>query len=98
MSGMNVASSPLLSFHFQIQRVALLQEDAGFEKIKSRHEKKKDKLLSMDPTQITYEMVHKKLKEIALSRGKKGIDRQEQVWHLLKYFSQCCGFAVDQGP
>ena len=34
----------------------------------------------MDPTEITYEMVNKKLREIALARGKKGVDRQEQVF------------------
>lgn len=57
--------------------------DDGFEKIKSRTEKKKDKLLTMDPTQISYEMVSRKLREITLARGKKGIDRQEQVLTLM---------------
>lgn len=33
----------------------------------------------MDPKEITYEMVNKKLREISLARGKKGVDRQEQV-------------------
>lgn len=34
----------------------------------------------MDPKEITYEMVQKKLQEIALARGKTTrIDRQEQV-------------------
>lgn len=55
----------------------------GFEKIKSRMEKKKDKLLSMDPNDVTYEMVAKKLREVIGLRGKKGIDRQEQVCLLL---------------
>jgi Eukaryotic translation initiation factor 3 subunit 8 N-terminus len=61
-------------------------EDA-FEKIKSRQEKKRDKLYTMDPTQITYDMVTKKLREIVTTRGKKGVDRSEQVgeaeegWH-----------------
>ena len=53
--------------------------DDGFEKIKSRGEKKRDKLLTMDPKEITYEMVNRKLREISLARGKKGVDRQEQV-------------------
>ena len=56
-----------------------LQDDGDFQKIKSKTDKKKDKLLTMDPTEITYEMVNKKLREIALARGKKGVDRQEQV-------------------
>ena len=33
----------------------------------------------MDPTQITYDMVTKKLREIVTTRGKKGVDRSEQV-------------------
>lgn len=38
----------------------------------------KDKILSMDPKEITYEMVQKKLGEIAMARGKTTrIDRQE---------------------
>lgn len=53
--------------------------EEGFEKIKSKTEKKKDKLLTMDPKEISYEMVSKKLREITLARGKKGVDRQEQV-------------------
>ena len=51
--------------------------DDGFEKIKSRGEKKRDKLLTMDPKEITYEMVNRKLREISRARGKKGVDRQE---------------------
>lgn len=43
----------------------------------------KDKLLTMDPKEITYEMVQKKLQEIAMARGKTTrIDRQEQVHAL----------------
>lgn len=41
--------------------------------------KKKDKLLTMDPKEITYEMVNKKLREIIMSRGRRGTDKQEQV-------------------
>ena len=56
-----------------------VKDDDDFEKIRSKSEKKRDRLLTMDPTEITYEMVNKKLREIALARGKKGVDRQEQV-------------------
>lgn len=41
--------------------------------------KKKDKLLTMDSSEITYEMVARKLREIVTSRGRKGTDKQEQV-------------------
>lgn len=46
---------------------------------KSHAERSKDRLLTMDPQEITYEMVTAKLREIVSLRGKKGIDRQEQV-------------------
>ena len=46
----------------------------------------------MDPKEITYEMVNKKLQEIVLSRGKKGIDRQDQV-EMLSYLA-----TVAKGP
>ncbi len=46
---------------------------------RSKQEKKKDKLLTMNPQEITYDMVSKKLKEVIMSRGKKGVDRREQV-------------------
>ncbi|KFM24795.1 Eukaryotic translation initiation factor 3 subunit C [Auxenochlorella protothecoides] len=40
----------------------------------------KDRVLTMDPKEITYEVVSKKLREIALARGKSTrLDRQEQV-------------------
>lgn len=41
--------------------------------------KKKDKLMTMDPKEITYEMVNKKLREIMMSRGRRGTDKAEQV-------------------
>ncbi len=46
----------------------------------------------MDPKEITFEMVSKKLQEIVLSRGKKGIDRQDQV-DMLTYLA-----TVAKGP
>lgn len=40
----------------------------------------KDKILLIDPKEITYEMVQKKLLEISMARGKTTrIDRQDQV-------------------
>lgn len=45
----------------------------------SGHKKKKDKLLTMDESEITYEMVSRKLREIITSRGRKGTDKLEQV-------------------
>ena len=53
----------------------------------------KDKILSMSPQEITYEMVGKKLVEIAMARGKTTrIDRQEQVRcvALQPAIKQCC--------
>eukprot|EP00891_Asterochloris_glomerata_P007222 jgi/Astpho2/7222/fgenesh1_pm.00113_%23_10_t len=68
------------------------EDNEGFEKIRSKTEKKKDKILSMDPTQISYDMVTKKLKEIVMARGKKGVDRNEQV-DMLTYLA-----TVAKGP
>ena len=53
----------------------------------------KDKILSMDPKEITYEMVQKKLAEIAMARGKTTrIDRQEHI-EMLAYLA-----GVTKGP
>jgi hypothetical protein len=41
--------------------------------------KKKDKILTMDPAEITYEMVNRKMREIISTRGRRGVDKQEQV-------------------
>ncbi len=41
--------------------------------------KKKDKILTMDPSEITHEMVNKKLRDIVMTRGRRGTDKQEQV-------------------
>ena len=46
----------------------------------------------MDPTEITYEMVARKLGEVVLSRGKKGVDRADQV-DMLAYLA-----TVARGP
>lgn len=54
--------------------------------IKSKTEKKKDKLFTMDPQQISFDMVRAKLKELVMTRGKRGVDRNEQV-EMLSYLS-----------
>jgi translation initiation factor 3 subunit C len=41
--------------------------------------KKKDKIMTMDPKEITFDMVNKKMREILAARGRKGTDKQEQV-------------------
>lgn len=53
----------------------------------------KDKILSMDPKEISYEMVHKKLREVAAARGRAtALDRQDQV-EMLSYLA-----GVARGP
>lgn len=54
--------------------------------------KKKDKILTMDPAEITYDMVGKKLRDIVVSRGRRGTDKQEQV-EMLEYL-----VTVSKGP
>jgi hypothetical protein len=41
--------------------------------------KKKDKIMTMDPKEITFDMVNKKMREILAARGRKGTDKTEQV-------------------
>ena len=60
--------------------------------IKSKTEKKKDKFFTMDPQQITFDMVRQKLKDIVMTRGKRGVDRNEQV-EMLTYLA-----SVAKGP
>jgi len=53
----------------------------------------KDKILSMDPKEISYEMVSKKLREVAAARGRAtALDRQDQM-EMLAYLS-----GVARGP
>ena len=49
---------------------------------KSKSQKAFDREFMKDPTKVTYAMVSAKLLEISASRGKKGVDRQEQVDQL----------------
>ena len=46
----------------------------------------------MDPTQISFDMVRQKLKDIVMTRGKRGVDRNEQV-EMLSYLA-----TVAKGP
>lgn len=55
----------------------------------------------MDTSEITYEMVARKLREIITSRGRKGTDKQEQVtWqsqsktNSMLLHSECHGVAL----
>ncbi|KAL4433586.1 hypothetical protein ABPG75_000027 [Micractinium tetrahymenae] len=70
------------------------EEEAKFKSVRTGVvQRPKDKILSMDPKEITYEMVQKKLQEIAMARGKTTrIDRQEQI-EMLTYLA-----AVTKGP
>ena len=52
------------------------------DKGKSKSQKAFDKEFTKDPKKVTYAMVMAKLAEISASRGKKGVDRQEQVDQL----------------
>ena len=53
----------------------------------------KDKILSIDPKEISYEMVSKKLREVAAARGRAtALDRQDQM-EMLAYLS-----GVARGP
>ncbi|KAK3233301.1 Eukaryotic translation initiation factor 3 subunit C [Cymbomonas tetramitiformis] len=63
-----------------------IPKDTAFEKVKSKLEKRKEREFNVDPAEISWDMVDKKMKEIIMSRGKKGIDRAEQV-EALQYLS-----------
>lgn len=57
-------------------------EDGVWEKQRTKKEKSMDKQFSKDPSEISWDMVDKKLKEIIAARGRKGTDRAEQVEQL----------------
>ncbi|PSC74602.1 Eukaryotic translation initiation factor 3 subunit C [Micractinium conductrix] len=70
------------------------EEEAKFKQVRTGVvQRPKDKILSMDPKEITYEMVQKKLGEIAMARGKTTrVDRQEHI-EMLTYLA-----GVTKGP
>lgn len=62
-------------------------EEGGWEKQRSKRDKLMDKQFMRDPSEITWEMVDKKLKEIIAARGRKGTGRLERV-ELLTYLTR----------
>jgi translation initiation factor 3 subunit C len=70
------------------------EEEAKFKSVRTGVvQRPKDKILLIDPKEITYEMVQKKLLEISMARGKTTrIDRQDQI-EMLTYLA-----GVAKGP
>lgn len=72
-----------------MQQTAEEAAEAAFERFQSRQEKKRDKLLTMDKSDIDYIMVSDKIRELVSTRGRKGVDRAEQVLSYLIYGITC---------
>jgi len=56
--------------------------EGGWETKRSKKDSMMDKQFKRDPSEISWDMVDKKLKEIIAARGRKGTDRAEQVEQL----------------